>query len=342
MVRRFAPTLSPAAPSLAALVLLGASACSGQTTPPASTENDATPVMSDDGQSSANDTVVGTFQVSLVPESQSGDTHLQAVTKLLGKVADGPTPSATVWEVQAESDGCQLLTPRVPFCDPGCGSAVCIEDDSCQAYPTAKDVGRVTVTGVDTATHDTSFSMLGVAGTYQPSAGITLAYPGVDEQGSVQISSEGGDYAPFSLETSGIAPLDWLDNDLSIEASQALELAWIAPAGTSTSTSTLHIKLDLTHHGGSKGKLECDVPDNGTFAVPAALIEPLLALGSAGFPTIIVTRQTSASTPVASGLVTLIVASQVERDVQVQGLRSCNEDGDCDVGHTCQTDLRCN
>lgn len=69
--------------------------------------------------------VIGAFQVRSQPATSSAGS-----TSVVGKIYGGPTPSQVVWEVQAEEGGCQLLTPRIPFCDEPCGgSAACVGDD---------------------------------------------------------------------------------------------------------------------------------------------------------------------------------------------------------------------
>jgi len=101
------------------------------------------------------------------------------------------------------------------------------------------------------------------------------------------------------------------------------------------------VKLDISHHGGSKGMIECDTDDDGALDIPSELVTSLLDLGAAGYPTIIVTRHSDGSTRIAPGFVHLSAASSVEKAVGVPGLSSCNEDTDCLMGKTCQSDLSC-
>lgn len=280
--------------------------------------------------------LVGSFQVSLVAP-QSGTPGYTAV---VGKIYDGPTPSQLVWELAAQSGDCKLMTPRVPFCGTPCGgSAVCVEDGVCQAYPTARTVGTIQVKGVRTTAGATEFSMSPIAKNYQPSGTTSLPYPAFSEGDTLSLSAAGDYYPAFSVSSRGIAPLTLLDSTLTLQQNQALDVHWSA-AGQ-PSLSTVHVKLDISHHGGTKGMIECDAADTGTVQIAAPLVTQLLNLGVAGYPTIIVTRKAVGSTTIAPGRVDLTVSSEVERAVVVPGLTSCTDNSECPTGKTCQTDLTC-
>ncbi len=276
---------------------------------------------------------VGAFVVR-VP-SETGSPNVAVV----GKVYDGPTPQLLVWETSSESGACKLLKPRVPFCSTACGgSAACIENETCQNYPAAKSVGVVTVTGIETNS-GAEFSMSPVANTYQPPADISLPSNAVSEGDTIRFSAAGGAYAPFTLEAKGIAPLSLTNPSIPVAENQAVSLSW--PSAQASTGSRVKVKLDISHHGGSKGKIECDAPDTGALEIPAPLVTQLLALGVAGFPTIISTRQTVGSATIAAGRVDLIVSSEVERAVSIAGLESCSSDAECTLPKKCQPDLTC-
>ena len=103
----------------------------------------------------------------------------------------------------------------------------------------------------------------------------------------------------------------------------------------------MHIKLDVSHHGGSKGMIECDVADNGATTIAASLMSSLLSLGVAGYPTIIVTRSTTGSASIEVGRVDLVVSAVVEQAVIIPGQVSCTEDTQCPTGKKCQSDFVC-
>lgn len=281
------------------------------------------------------DKLVGSFLVKLAPKSELAEAN----ATVLGKVYDGPTPANLVWET-ADTDGdCKLLTPRVPFCSTPCGgSAVCVEDDTCLAYPAAHSVGVVTATGLKTTDGASTFTMSPIANGYQPSGGISLAYPPFAEGDTVKFAAAGGDFAAFELEGKGIAPLTVTSTSLSLKSGEPVALTWTAGG---VDSAKVHVKLDISHHGGTKGQIECETADSGALTVSAALATKLLNLGVAGFPTVIVTRHTIGSTVIAPGRVELEIASVVEQSIAVEGVTSCTEDEECADGQTCQDDLTC-
>ena len=120
---------------------------------------------------------------------------------------------------------------------------------------------------------------------------------------------------------------------------QPLQLTW-TPAGQ-PALGRIELKLDISHHGGARGKIECDVPDTGSLEIPASQVSGLLALGVAGYPTIVVTRASTATAAVSAGVISLRILSPVERAVDIEGLSSCTKDAECPTGQTCQTDLTC-
>jgi hypothetical protein len=312
-------------------------ACSpSETKPDAGSSGDAGS-RADGGASSSDATanVVGTFNVKLQLPVTAGEA---AHTSIAGKISDGPEPSALIWNTAATSGDCALLKPKVPFCSTSCGaSAVCTDDEKCQEYPTSQSVGTVTVSGIHTASNQTSFDLTeGVKGNYTYIG--SLAYPGFEEGDTLRFSASGGFYPAFTLETQGIKPLELTSTSLTLANNQPLSLTWTAGQ---SGRSTIHVKLDISHHGGTKGMISCDTADSGSLQLPATLVSQLLSLGVAGFPTIVVTRTAEASAAVPKGLVKLLVTSQVEQAVHVPGVDSCNKDEDCPSGKTCKNDLTC-
>ena len=281
--------------------------------------------------------LVGAFQVRSLPSAEPGAAGSTAV---IGKFYDGPTPAQLVWEMQAEEGGCQLLTPRVPFCNEPCGgSAVCVEDDTCQPYPAAHSAGNVTVTGLNLESGAASLVMSPTANNYQPPAGVKLLYPPVDEGDVLRFEASGDFFSAFTVEAKGVSPLDLLNETIALDPAQPLQLEWTPPG--QAGISKVYVKLDISHHGGTKGMIECNVEDTGSLDVPASLVKQLLDLGVAGFPTIIVTRRSVGSATIPAGRVNLVVSSQIEQAVVIAGLMSCNDDSQCPEGQTCQSDLTC-
>lgn len=286
--------------------------------------------------------LIGSFQVGLVaPVPANGDTPATpGKSTLFGKIYDGPTPAQIVWEPGTKDGDCQLLTPRVPFCATPCGgSAVCVEDDTCVAYPAAGSAGTVTVTGVETGAGEREFTMDPIANNYQPSGGVSLAYPAFAEGDEITLAASGDHFEAFTLRARGIAQLALTNKTISLKDGAPVDLTWTAPA--QAGASTVHVKLDISHHGGTKGMITCDTADAGALTISAPLVKQLLDLGVAGFPTIIVTRSSVGSATIAEGRIDLVVSSDVEHVVEIDGLASCTADVDCSDGKTCQSDLTC-
>ncbi len=269
------------------------------------------------------DTLVGTFAVELTPSSQ--------LTTLLGVVGDGPQPVTVQWDASMTDGACELQVPSVPFCSTPCGSdAACVADEVCLAYPTKQDLGEVTVTGVETDAGDTTFTMEAINGSYQPS--VALAYPPFDDGAAVTVDAVG-----LSLTGAGIAPLEITSADPILDAAQPVTLTWTA----GDADARFRVALDISHHGGSRGRIVCDAPDTGSLTISGEMIDGLLDLGVAGFPTILLSRHAVGSTVITAGRVDLDVSSEVERPVTIPGLESCTEDNECTPPATCRDDLTC-
>lgn len=317
-----------------ALAAIAVSACGTSATPADAAPTDAAVNDAPPGDAPASDALIGSFQVKLVAPTDAGAGY----TSVVGRVQDGPTPAAIVWEQVATDGDCRLLTPRVPFCATPCGgSAVCVENDTCRPYPAAQVVGAVTVTGVRTSDGATSFVMNPIANTYQPT-GVTLPFPAFAPGDMIRMDAAGSPWASaFSVSSRGIAPLALTTSPVRIQTGQALDLAWTAPA---TPSERIAVRLDISHHGGTRGKIECDTADDGSLTIASTLLTRLVSLGVAGYPTIVMTRVARGTTPIRAGVVELNVSSEVETPVEIPNLRSCTSNADCDGG-TCRADLTC-
>jgi hypothetical protein len=288
--------------------------------------------------------LAGAFKVELVaPVPANGSTPARpGYTAVLGTVYDGAQPSPITF-VPTMTDGpCTLLVPDVPFCTTPCGgTAVCVADDTCAPYATKHSVGTVQVSGIATTTGATSFEMEPIVENYQPPAGIELAYPPFAAGAPVQMTATGSDFtAGFRLDATGIDELVLGADTFALAGGAALDLAWTPGAG-GANTAAIEVKLDISHHGGTKGMITCAWQDSGALTITAQLVDALLALGAAGFPTIIVSRRVTGSTVMEAGRVALVITSEVERPVTVPGVQSCNDDTDCTPPETCQEDLTC-
>jgi hypothetical protein len=282
----------------------------------------------DDNSTGDPTILVGTFKVSLVAEDTA--TATPAYTDISGKIYDGPTTSlsaVTIWEQVAGDGDCKLLKPRVPFCSDGCGSsAACVEDGVCQSYPTVQTVGTVTLKGLKTSSGATEFSIEPINKTYVTAE--TFEYPPCSEGDEISFSASGSSFTPaFSISAKGIIPLMVHNDSILIGDGQALNLTW-SPSGQS-GISKIIVKLDISHHGGIKGMIECDNEDTGLLVLSASLLGKLIELGVAGFPTIVITRSAVGSKTISAGRVDLVVSSAVTKAVKISGYTSCNKNEDC-------------
>jgi hypothetical protein len=283
-----------------------------------------------------SDTVVGTFQVQVLA---ADDDPTTGMTKVVGQVSDGPVPSNVIWTETKKDGGCHLETPTVPFCAAGCAADVCVADDVCQAYPVAHTVGAVTLKGVKLVAGGTELPLKEIAHAYQPTAGTALAFPPFTTTDDITLQAAGGDYAAFELSAKGVDPLSFTSTDFELEDGKPLVLTW--DGATDPKSSQMHLKLDISHHGGVKGIIECDGDDTGTLTISAAMISELLGLGVAGFPSVVLSRLSLDTARIAPGLVKLEVSARTEHYVTVKGVDSCNVTEDCPKGKTCATDSTC-
>jgi len=270
----------------------------------------------------------GAFQVSLMAEDE--------YTSVLGKMYDGPLPSSMVFEEIASNGSCRLYERLFPFCDPDCGSlAACVEDDSCQPYPLALDIGTVTMSGLRTNDGKTSFSMDPINKTYQFSS---VAFPPCNEGDPVTLSAAGSSSVPaFTLTIKGIVPLTLLNDTIKMIDGRPIELRWTPP--TVTGISTIFVLIDISYHGGTKAKIECDCEDNGSLTIPAALLDSLKAFGISGYPKLEISRRAISTD--TSAKVKIVLESKVAKILYIPGIINCSLDTDCPEGQTCGADLRC-
>jgi hypothetical protein len=293
------------------------------------------------GGSAGSAGTVGTFTVTLVAADAA--TNTPAHSTLIGTVRDGPLNELVLWDLHQEADGCQLYTPRIPFCDPECATGlICVLDGVCRGDPTPHSVGIVTVTGLLTASGGTQFTMnpLAPSYTYQNPASASLLYPPADEGAPVQLAAAGGDYGPFELVATGILPLELAGPDpIPMQRDQATSLSWAAKG--SAGQSRMQILLNISVHGGNLGKILCDVEDSGSLTVPALLVNQLLNLGIGGYPIATFTRRTAGSATIAPGSVEVQIISTAVRSLSIPGVTSCGIDTDCPSGQRCGSNRVC-
>jgi hypothetical protein len=279
------------------------------------------------------DGVVGAFLVSLQSDFPPPSASVT------GAVKSAPTNSLVIWDEAAKDGSCVLQKPRYPFCSTPCGSGnQCVEDDTCKPEPLGKDVGTAKVTGVKTGAGGAEVALTSTTpGSYLSAA--ALAYPPFDEGANVAVNVASGPYGAFTASAKGIAPLVVPDAQITLEKDKPLALTWTAKGASGD--STIHVHLDISHHGGTKGQIECDTADNGSLTIGASLVTQLINLGVAGFPTVRLTRASVGSTKISLGTIEMRAEHHAERAIVVPGHVSCTGDEMCPTGQTCQDDLQC-
>jgi hypothetical protein len=312
---------------------------------------------------------VGSFIARLIDSPEPMGT-VPPYTYVHGEVYDGPTPNQNIdTQLPPPADatpGCAVYSVGTPDCsgiggcsigssNAACAAAastsgntcVCVAKDTCQAFPTKKNVGDVTISGVATTTGATTFQLVNGGNSYNVDVNTTtLAYPGFGEDDTIKVSATGGEYGPFEISASGVAPLTLVQNDIHLVRDpssddptryQALTIDWNPQA--SANPASIHVKLDISLHASEIGYLACDAKDTGSLTLSAGLISQLVTLGNVGgYPEIGVTRSATSSTRITPGKVDLIVESYVERFPTIDGFISCGEDNTkCPDGQVCNT-----
>jgi hypothetical protein len=266
---------------------------------------------------------VGRFEVALA----DGYTSVQ------GQVANGVVPSQ-VSVITAQSGPCTLVQPPVLFCEAGCEvGQVCTAQGTCAPAPANVGVGEVAVDGLTAPVTMTAgepvwfYSFRG-----------DLPHPGFAPGDPVTLTAAGADTVqPFTLNGVGIEPLVWAGDTVALTAGTPLELRWTSAEGP----ARLRVEINIANHGGTPAHIWCDLDDTGTFDVPVALTDALLALGFSGFPSVVATRRTVDAAQTALGCVEFALTSTHIIDIEIDGLISCSFDEDCPDGRLCQPDLTC-
>jgi hypothetical protein len=280
---------------------------------------------------------VGGFSVQLIA-ARTGDTAAPAITQVAGGVNDRGDP-ADARETAARDGDCKLLVGPQLVCNPTCaGSQICAGQGRCVAAPASQMVGTVTITGLAAPIALTPIVSSDIV-RYYTSLPASTPFPPFGAEAEVELAAAGGAYGAFTLAGRGIEPLVFAGAGLAVAHDRPLAISWTPPA--KAASARILMVLDIAHHGGIPARVECDVADTGAATIPAGLIGKLVERGTAGFPTISLTRRTVDSTALAPGCVDFSVASSIERDVQVENVISCGGDLPCPGGRTCGVDQKC-
>jgi hypothetical protein len=275
----------------------------------------------------------GLFDIHYITGASAADSY----TDVGGVMYDGPPAELVVWDKKKTEGDCSLYTPRTPFCSSCTSPTVCVDTEVCRTPPATHDVGKVTLTGLNPPSGANPLELTMVATTTRTTylCAETLPMPPCAAGGAIALNAAGkGDYPAFAIQAACIAPLAVTNTAVQIESGKTFTLNWTP---STIAGARLQLTFDLSHHGGSKGKIICDTADSGSLSVSATLMTDLIALGVTGYPKAYVTRVLTGTTTVGTGQAQLKVYSDVEFVAQLPGLVSCETNADCTgAGETCQ------
>jgi hypothetical protein len=265
------------------------------------------------------------------------DAALSAFAKDSPAIAD-------LAEVTAESGDCKLYRSLTSFCDPACDAStqVCALDGTCKNKQLAVGMGTLHFEGINLASGaGSSFDIAPTSTfTYQAAGANDIAYPPCALGSKLRVTGGAATNTPFSLEISCIEPLTLPSKDaVPFESGKVATLAW-TPQSAQTD-SRLSIKIDISHHGGTKGYILCDTSDDGSLEIATDLVTGLIELGTAGYPYAQLTRISKATAAAGSGEATFSIQSYVELELSIPGVVSCQSNTDCPTGQTCGSSKKC-
>lgn len=289
---------------------------------------------------SLNAKSVGHFFVKIIPTNAT----LKTVegTDVTGVVKDGADLNNYGETAVSSANGCTLYKLLAPSCasanagaDCDVSTEVCTATDTCTKQPTKKNVGTATVTGVQTTTGTSPFELTLSSNSYLTGGDVSLVYPGFTEGAPIKISASGADYPAFDVTAKGIAQLVLGASTYKVNATSDLALTWTPPG--SASDARIQATVNLSHHGGSKGYIACDVADTGTLTISKDQLSGLINMGVAGYPTLVVTRRSTGVASLSAGQVLLSVEASITPIFSVDGYTSCTEadNSECPSGQIC-------
>lgn len=270
------------------------------------------------GSTPSGDAHLGTFAVALNPAIDG----TPAYTTVFGKVYSGDYPTDVIETPIASEGGCTTFQFSRHSCiNPACtGGQRCAGPDDCREVPELVSVGTVTIEGLGSS----PIALSAINNNYQYPA--DLEYPGFEEGAPLTITATGGVYAPFTITTTGIAPLTLSKDSFELASDAPLLVEWEAGANAE---ATVSISLNISRHGGSAGYLICETSDTGSLTIPAEPITRLIQLGVAGFPQLTLIRSTRAEASVTGGKIALESTATAIPTLTVEGVCSCFDSSDC-------------
>ena len=214
---------------------------------------------------------------------------------------------------------CRVLTSDASYCQTTPCNGFCV-DDVCHPWPSYRDAGRVTFTGLSTSiglTFDTGY--------YAPDS-FPIPAELFDAGDPVTTAAAGAGFPAFTLAASGV---DTLSPQLTGECSNIWQIARGQDATISWSNpmpgSRIRMRIPSVNNGHGlppNALLECEGPDTGQLRVPAALVAAMpdffegdscsgIACVSIDCPPATIARYSGASTTVGGEPVSFRVESAV-------------------------------
>ena len=234
------------------------------------------------------------------------------ITSIAGGISNGVRPSAVWQQKGAAAGGCKLMVGPMLVCTTPCTSPqICAGQNQCVDEPRLqKSFGTLTLTGVGPS----PITIEPIA-SVNYSATLSDPYPPFLPGAAVQLAASGGTIPAFAFDGTGIQPLTFEGANLTMRNGEAFAFTWTAP--TTPTTAPIFVKAEIAHHGGIAAAIECDLPDTGAGEIPASMVSALITEGTAGFPTLSLTRRTITSKTVGPGCAEFAIASPVERQIGV-------------------------
>ncbi len=252
-----------------------------------------------------------------------------------GQVSDGVVPTAVLTELLRSGD-CTIWRRENPFCDPPCASGeTCGLDNECVTYPSAGDLGTVTISGLSAPV---SMQPVNPGWSYFDTS---LDNPPWTAGDLVTLQTGQGAWSPVRLH--GVAPvdLDMPSAQWQVVPGETLTVTWdAAPAGARTEVSLI---LRIDQHGLTPASLVCAFEDDGEAQVPGDVIDLLVGFGLTGFPFGELRRRTVDHSDLDDGgCMDFELRSSRLAQVEIAGYTPCRRDEDCPDGQTCNEPLeRC-
>jgi len=250
-----------------------------------------------------------------------------AYASVTAEIAEGVIP-LTILQPYLDAGDCRLMRKVNPFCDPACGAGeLCEHDGGCIPYPENKNVGTITVTGLEGGELAIEPNVVN----YYNGQGVP--FPAFGEGDPITIFAAGGDLEGFTLSASGVPDLVLPDEGFVMEQDKPLEVTWPAAPGGAW---TVRFSFNIDQHGNSPVTMFCDVEDTGSYVVSAEIINALIDAGVSGFASANFERHTLDSTELSAGCVQLSVFSTALGSLQLEGHTACFSDFDCPEGQVCE------